>query len=256
MYNIAAFGIRRCGNHAIANWLIPHFKGIVKYYNNTHTGKNYIMPDYFMSDNNYTFRIDITDEKRSRSPRFRYNGDRPFSRLRENTNICAELHGVENCHLNDGDAINFYKNNDINTKILILRDPLNNLSSLMKHPGELIDLNIFAELWCEYAEEYLNTDSEMIKVNYNKWFKDIDYRKSLSIQLGQKWTDYGLQEMSLCGGGSSFSKLKHQGNTQKLKVLERWPEYKNNRKFRKLLNNKKLIELYRIIYQEDWPLSR
>ncbi len=32
--DIFILGIRRSGNHAISNWLIPHYPGVVRYLNN------------------------------------------------------------------------------------------------------------------------------------------------------------------------------------------------------------------------------
>jgi len=127
--------------------------------------------------------------------------------------------------------------------ILILRDPYNNFASLLCWKDtEDIDESLIAT-WISYAKEFLgetNFLNSSIKIIYNQWFVDVDYRKQISANFGA-FTDSGLQEVPRFADGSSFDKTRYNNIAQKMKVLTRWKNCINNEKYIKaILSNEEL----------------
>ncbi len=310
--------IRRSGNHAIANWLIPHFSGIIRYFNDyvflvqKHAAEDPLKgnPTYlYLTQDGQTFCImnkgqvwtiqeiiarELTYRLKKKLNRFiqkfyppeiieqminELSVEHVTSKLPywvdEDYHIkaVANLFGCEN-HTPQQLVVVFpewrdfiYKkavqSRNLNvsgqrTFLLVLRDPFNNLASLMQKPSmwppNHITLEQFPATWIAYAKEYLGETSNLkalgkvVLVNYNRWFVDRSYRQQLSEQLEKSFTDTGLKKMSPNGGGSSFDQLTWSDNAQNMKVLERWKIFQQNRTYRDLLKNEELLTLSKQIY--------
>lgn len=121
-------------------------------------------------------------------------------------------------------------------KILILRDAKNLFSSRIKKANQLNipesyprikneHLERIIETWKEHAREFLGETSMLgsntVKITFDRWYQDREYRESLSKLLGLKFSDQGFKEISGIGGGSSFDSTNYNGNPQNMKVLDR-----------------------------------
>jgi len=136
------------------------------------------------------------------------------------------------------------------TNVLIVRDIFNYLASKIKmgryfHPEKNI------ENWKSHAKEYLKKTcclNNKITINFNKWVTDPDYRKLKSVELKCDIFLPEWRQISSFGGGSSFDFLSFQGKGNEMAVFERWKEYRNNREFRKFLEDEELWELSESIF--------
>ncbi|HBL10233.1 MAG TPA: hypothetical protein DD379_02125 [Cyanobacteria bacterium UBA11162] len=131
--------------------------------------------------------------------------------------------------------------------LVVIRDPFNLLASRFKNQNlkRRFPNDMFSDLWIAYAQEYLGETNYLknkVVVNYNNWFRDKEYRKQLASQLNIEFSDAGINEVKVQGGGSSFDGLQFHGQATNMDILNRWKHFSENPEFRKLLNNKKLIE--------------
>jgi len=75
------------------------------------------------------------------------------------------------------------------------------------------------------------SDVDIIDINFNQWFSNKEYRSYICQKLNIDKDDIGLNEVPNYRHGSSFEKLSYNGNAQKMKVLERYKQVKNKRKY-------------------------
>ncbi|MCB0804171.1 MAG: hypothetical protein KDC05_00145 [Bacteroidales bacterium] len=257
-------GLRRTGNHAIINWIMQQVKGTVVLVN-----------DIFINEN--PFRT-VVEAFESRDPDFYwrahriksnplYAGDDYLDNLKKEASrdfIPKDLliFSLEDYRLKLMDVKRFQKRHLLyfggsgeKIDILILRDPYNLLASRLKN--ERIGLKTrsyvksFAEVWVEYAKEYLGETNFMknnkVLINYNQWSKNENYRKELASKLKINFTDAGFDEVTSYGGGSSFDGM---GNKIQLDTMGRWKAYKDDPVFRKVVSNQKLREYAARIFPE------
>jgi hypothetical protein len=101
--------------------------------------------------------------------------------------------------------------------------------------------------WIQYAKEYLKKTSHLgkntIVVNYNQWFSDIEYRKKISKKLSLSFTDSGFLEVPHHGGGSSFDGSNFNMKAADMDVLNRWRAFKDDKRYKAILENKELAKL-------------
>lgn len=142
-----------------------------------------------------------------------------------------------------------YRDKSPDLKIIIIRDPLNWAASVIKRVGSLSlkfdDVKIDSDKCLErYKESYaLYKSSDYYGINYNKWFIDYNYRRSIESDLSLIETDNGINKVMEYGSGSSFDGLEYNGKASQMKTLERWLEYKNNIDIQKILEDKFFQEI-------------
>ena len=135
-----------------------------------------------------------------------------------------------------------------NRKILLLRSCHNwcaSFTSLCKNipPGELQ-----VNTWCEYAMEWLDPRVEGVRIYYDRFILDKDYRDSIAEQLDiDVRSDRSLSRVSPNAGGSSFDRTEYDGNADQMKTLERWREYENEEWMQKILNDPFVAEIQRAV---------
>jgi hypothetical protein len=251
---IVLSAIRRSGNHALANWILPHIQDATEY---THNGSiqnltsalkqkegrkrsNY---NIFVPFEGVMIPIRPPTGKDTNSPLL--PGSTEFLINREN----SMLFGVEN-HKPDHIKTNLKIEKKLDTFVQVIRSPWNNLASLMKYGGSLLPIEQFGEMWVKFAKEHIgetNYTEDKFKtrvfIEYDRWFSDKDYRLELSEQLGYEHTDFGLECVSSQGAGSSFDKTKMNGKAQQMKVLDRWQAAVNTEQFREVMNYPELMDL-------------
>ena len=115
--------------------------------------------------------------------------------------------------------------------LLVLRDAFNTFASVWHGKRRMRNRlhRFYTTQWKVYAREFLGETSylpnDTIKVSFNAWFADADYRRALATQLGLDHIDRGRDEVSSDGGGSSFSGQDFQNRAQDMAVLERWRHF-------------------------------
>lgn len=147
--------------------------------------------------------------------------------------------------------------------LFLVREPWNQLASLMKRPQEGPPRPVLADgyrkAWLEYAAEFrgqtsfLSGIASVVRVSYSSWFRDAAYRKELAAQLDVSPTDAGLHVVSDYGGGSSFDDGKMSGKAQTMGVQERWRAYADNPLMRELCEDAAVCEHSRLIFGEAPP---
>src|SRR5882724_4584006 len=119
--------------------------------------------------------------------------------------------------------------------LLILRDPWNNLASLLRwargsvHPISLDSVAKAARLWKVYAREVLGETAFLrhapTPVLYNRWVAEPGYREALAGRLGISFTDAGRDAVAPWGPatwGDSFDGFAYDGRAGEMPVLERF----------------------------------
>lgn len=212
-------GIRRSGNHAAVNWILPHLRGVTCYLHDFHYTETVRVAEHFIYHDSRVHRLQavsqlVTSER----------AIRPYS------NVVADnlIIGAENRDISKSNSFlaEYGITADRQDEVLILRDYRNNAASLSRRES-LLSKNEFRRLWRLYAEEFSGkTDylGDAVAWSFNQWFVDVEYRKNLAAQLGLEFTDAGLNEVSPAADGSSFDSTAFQGNAQAMRVLERYKD--------------------------------
>jgi len=262
--NIAFFGIKRSGNHALQNWILHQIPEKTCVFNQAEIGGNPLHVHHF--------RI-------YQDMQLAYNGRRLFGGTYdgpvENNSIFYTYENIELPTITDG--ISMGRNNllsmgpfDYSANIMVLRDPFNMLASLFidykraEAPRMWPPPDKYISLWKAHAKEFLGVTSYLksssdngplkVCISYNDWFTSEEYRKSVSNNLQLEFNDNGLQYVNRFGEGSSFDDQKYMYEAQKMKVLERWkqlenyPEWKDL--FNKLLADDELVGLAKEIFHD------
>jgi len=86
----------------------------------------------------------------------------------------------------------------------------------------------FAGTWKKHMQSA--RDADVIDINYNKWFSDVNYRRNLAEILGLTFTDEGINDVKSYAT-SSFDKRTFDGKAQEMKVLERWKELRKSKEY-------------------------
>ena len=143
--------------------------------------------------------------------------------------------------------------------VLCLRDPFNTFSSRLNH-GEgrrireqiLHDPQRTIDLWKNHAAEFVGRTKvlpNLVTANYNEWLVNEDYRRDLADRLGIPYKSKNWNQTTREGGGSTFDKraIKH---ADRMQLLERWKLSKDDPSFRRLFEDRELVELSQEIFGE------
>jgi hypothetical protein len=134
-------------------------------------------------------------------------------------------------------------------RLMVLRDPFNNLASIYSLYVKLVKKNNIAEInalfkrmpkvWVSHAREFVYRKhlKGTFFILYNRWCKDKDYRRDIITKLGIPFTDIGLNRVPRAAGGSSFDGVKYQGKAYKMRTLERWKEVADIPAYRNSITN-------------------
>ncbi len=200
---IVVHGMKRCGNHAIINWLKAHDSFI--FFNNI-IPIDYILRGEKMVPPPEDFTLWI---QKQFFPLFPRNRQFAHFLMKFVLRKCSLLISLEDHDLQFNPFLKIPC--DI-TNILIVRDPCNLFSSRIrksslvenpaypKHTGP--DTRVL-KLWKSHAQEYLGLSDHLenkVCIYFNSWFSNRTYRQSISRQLNLKFTDKGFSKVSLIGG--------------------------------------------------------
>jgi tetratricopeptide (TPR) repeat protein len=224
------YATKRSGHHAVINWFAKQSPGSVVHYNN-------LVIDSFIKGH-------IEPHPPGTHMVNRYSKETPNVFLYNWEDIKTDQHAnIIKSPLCEGEIIG---------PIIIIRDFYNMIASSMANMGVRInsnpDLNVVKEIWKQHAQACINGQDF---INYNKWFRDKDYRNFISQKYGISNSDDGLDEILPYAGGSSFDKMKYDGQARKMKVEERYKEYLDNKEFLSLIDDE-INELNKNIF--NWSL--
>ena len=258
---IHVLGFQRTGQHAILTWIIGHFGRI--YWKNGMTPKqdkcDRCLSDgdwwLFDTDKRPDFSWDVCKNVDANQEAIIIGTEYLWPCLEMNPRLVKERKDL-------AISMGYDEFSKEQHYVFVLRSPYNHLASWIKMKGFNFMAKRFASCWISAAEEFLGkTDilpSPKVFVNYDKWFMDEEYRKSLSKQLNIPFSDKGLNTVMKIGHkkvwGSSFDLMEYKSKAQQMKPTERWMEYKDHKDFLKQMENKRLRELSKEIFGEFPPL--
>ena len=231
---IWVYHLKRGGGHAIVNWIARNLDRQVFHLNNA-----FSKPWKVRWRGEKIFRR-ITDPDRYGGPGKRlYNVELPEGTgWREVARMPKEilLTNVENFPLEQlpgtdllgAGADRYLGSSRERRTVLVLRDAFNTFASVLHGKRRMRNrlYGFYRQQWKVYAREFLGETSYLpentVKVSFNAWFADDDYRRRIAAELGLDDVDRGRDEVSTDGGGSSFSGQAYQNRAREMAVLERW----------------------------------
>ena len=122
--------------------------------------------------------------------------------------------------------------------LVILRDVRNWAASYYKwsvtHERDLghtlIMFGGLLKIWLEHKYA-----KGVVRVLYNKWFANDNYRRKVLSALNLPTKDTSLPHVATQGEGSSFDLFKHATEPHKMKVLERYKEFEDDSYYNQLI---------------------
>jgi len=239
MRKIKFAGTRRSGNHAVLAWIAERLpEGNTFFINDVRFGSNY--SDKKKSDRLPTKRI---CRRGKASLILTSYEDRSLPLINNHEPLVDVLHTSEK-------------------KVLILRDAFNNFASRLRYRknGKRFKEDDptngppdSSKIWVEYAKEYIGVTEalkgDVVKVNYNSWFSDPDYRVLVANSLGLAPSPEPFERVPGYGFGSSFSNTCRDGRASKMRVLDRWKLFSKDPDYLEYFNEE-VIELSREIFPE------
>lgn len=236
-------GLRRTGNHTVAEWIKAQESGPIEQLNNLE-----------VRCNPYRYKYEMLIDHYPEHHKWAHTHYLPLAKGYFPKISCL-ICGYEDHSLTDICDPLFERFHDTHVgksnrrfDVLILRDPFNLFASRLK--SNMIHVKsqklTAVDLWIQHAKEFLGEtqylNQNRILVNYNQWVTDIDYRKQLSVQLGLNFCDSGIKKVANLGGGSSFDGAKMDGQGDQMAVLERWKHFKDDENYRQIFQNEELLE--------------
>lgn len=246
---VRVLGLRRSGNHAIINWIAKQVQGEVMFINHVKPLENPYRDQY---------ESQVILGRKLDESLWNYREPEWWKREKEGDFSFKDclLYSYEDQEIEKVAKASFERKHDLylgkseqRFDVVVMRDPFNLFASrLQSKPRDdrpnFSMLEVYSrrynlpELWVSYAKECLGETSFLkhnkLLVNYNKWFFDVDYRKSLSAQLQVEFSDDGLNDISVSGRGSSFDGDKYAGEAYKMDVLNRWKLFADNPRYQQL----------------------
>jgi len=146
-------------------------------------------------------------------------------------------------------------NDDCKIIVYGWRDPWNHFASLLKfwEYSKFMKNKTFNEKIKSIRKEYIPNHKEVLSqalgiknslpdnaifINYNEWFQSLEYRKKIAIDLELPTSE---KEINKVWKQSGFEPDNEEA--QSLRVFDRWKEYIDNEEYRKLFEDKELVEL-------------
>jgi hypothetical protein len=203
-------GMKRSGNHAIVNWLLPQLNCQV-FNNASPLGpllRGAPMPTARPFD---AWRIEQEERRRA-----------PVSRAM----VTLEDHDLRLAPFSCADVPL--------RRLLVLRNPRDLFSSRIRKASRVempayprVDgavLRRAIELWKQHARCYLGDAAPYpgrTAILFDAWFQDARYRAAISDALGVAFDDTGFGKVTAEGGGSSFDGTRFDGNARLMDVGNR-----------------------------------
>ena len=243
---IFLFGLKRNGTHAIGEWIMGHWaESYPELYEHPQQYRVYI------NDVGKKYGLDFPPPLKLSWDKKHSDADAPFRIMSYESVRHQFLMG----HRIEGEGRFVF--------LTVLRDAYNFLASFMEEwPHTSPPIN----RWVDSARFfYIGNVIDYFPINYNKWFIDQEYRRTISRHIrpelngGAEFSDIGLNRVRMVG--SSFDKRAYDRNAQEMKVLNRWKQFQEEHKTRPLyrkylqyfLEYSELSEYTKEIFGMDMP---
>ena len=208
---ISIYGIRRSGNHIIANWIMSHYNS-----------------GCYINDIGYNFR-----QKTNNLPCHKHLC-KPFD-IYENPEIIVL--GIENktnlkihdLYLNKINA--YYNTMADNIKICLIRNCANLIASHLQAWGNMEYHENIPNHWKQYID-LLKNNCDLQLVVYDHWLNN-QYKNIIANKIGFTNKNLGIQDIPNYGGGSSFNDSIVCND----KLKRRWQTMTNNKRFISIMEN-------------------
>jgi hypothetical protein len=129
---------------------------------------------------------------------------------------------------------------------LLLRDPFNWSASMKAKSREPSVDNNWPKQWREYALEFTRSTQTLpdaVRLNYNRWLEDKEYRAELAGQFGLAESENNLGVVTRHAGGSSFDGLDFKDRAMDMNLTSRWHHYRDDNLYLQALeNNRDLVQ--------------
>ena len=269
---IAVFGIRKSGNHAISVWLLRHL------------GRRAVHLGDVTGESPYDSCAEINTKRlcqwrckpaiRNIHKIFSRKGVTAFPRNEQAVNWKYIRHfspkdclilSYKNRFLDDAVYEAYVQRHDIHVgsseqrhRVVILRDAFNLFASLLRTPGITAhDIATCIRIYKQYAELFLDASRQkqqnIICISYNKWFSSRDYRAGLVERFGVTLDREPVRAAPSNGNGSSLDHDRQGGNDQRKRVLERWQTCRNDPAYRAIFKDAHLAELSESVFGRIVP---
>lgn len=228
-------GMRRSGNHAIANWLMRNTPtGTSVFFNNCQPGKHPM--EHFAS-------LEVNGQ--------RVGSGRAASQLPRHATVAGDgavlLFSYEDTSTAeiklDRDLSGSFDLGWLNQEILIYRSFLNWSASLLKklQGNEGYSTSRRLSIVLNTVHKYTrllglaasHQETGAVCIRYDDWVDSDDYRADILSRLDLPLRDNGIGDVQQYGGGSSFQKQAPTAND--LRVLDRWKQMRDDPEYMVLL---------------------
>jgi len=212
--------MHRTGHHAVAVWLLHQREGITDFSISTITRWLFAVGDdsnlYMMANNPLK------------------TGPNEHPDKEKLPSIISEVKPAGLIITHEQDKINdtLFKAHkspfSFNEPIVVIRDFRNWVASCVKmalRDNKIIEDVINNEKVSEYKDHLLNYDKpDCYYIIFNDWATSRLYRKAICNDLGYTFTDAAKDQLSIFGGGSSFTGMDYLKNASQMDVNNRYQE--------------------------------
>lgn len=227
------FGMRRSGNHAIANWLQRNApeEGAL-FLNNCRRGQHPLF--HFAS-------AEVNGVKVSTKKALR-NLHKVTQNLRDGALVMISYESLSpKQNPAEKPLGGNFAQNEITQDVVIYRGFLNWIASLTKKLENNVDYSVvrrFAVLMRSvdlYSDmiDCVASKKEVFPLSYDAWSQNEDYRSETLGKLALPVTDNDLGEVSIYGGGSSFQ--KGAAGVSELRTQQRWQQMLSDKLYQNVL---------------------
>jgi hypothetical protein len=278
---LRVFGLQRSGNHAVIQWILEQHRGKPTCFLNNVRHGDHDPYTTARQSHCYGFGVEQNAVAVRSAPKhlliLSYEDDR--RQVQEGRGFLNSAY--DDGFASNREA--YLGSSQHRMDVVILRDPFNFFASRLKVldslPGINRDLAVTRNDWKALAKHVLtagsSSEDEVLFVSYNEWFSNRKYRRELSRKVLGRFSDASLAAVSGFGGGSSFDarvfsrltwrvvsrkwkkildprayrNIRRQWSrlaapsAQSMKVLERWKELRDDRRFQEVFSDPELAEL-------------
>tara|TARA_R110002020_G_scaffold16248_8_gene57426 strand:- start:1476 stop:2237 length:762 start_codon:yes stop_codon:yes gene_type:complete len=238
--------MHRTGHHAVAVWLLHQRKGITDFSITTITRWLFAVGDdndlYMMANNPFKTGPNEHPDKKKLS------------------SIVSEIKPDGLIVTHEQDKINdtIYKATkspfSFNEPIVVIRDFRNWAASCIKmalRDNKIIEDVINNDKVAAYKDHLLNYDKpDCYYIKFNDWAINKDYRETICKDLGYTFTDAARNQLSIFGGGSSFTGMDYLKNASHMDVNNRYKEIETHPYYEMIISkHEEVLKLSDTIFQ-------
>ncbi|NND61313.1 MAG: hypothetical protein HKN49_13730 [Gammaproteobacteria bacterium] len=263
---IAVFGMKRSGNHALVGWWMSGIGPCVVHLNDVVGDDPYAdcseigtkgIPLSVCRPTLWNRLVGRTADARRRL----YSGSDPTldrCAIRAWGPKEALILSYEDRLPDDPNFSRFEANHDervgkseTRRRVLILRDPYNLFASLLEAPFPR-DTTLWddAETWKRYARLFRDAPADLLCISFNEWFQSMECRQRLAKELDFETDGAPHREVHPLGGGSSFDERRFHGRADEMRILERWKAYREDSRWQKVASDEEIVALSEEIFPD------